>query len=276
MSGHSKWAKIKRSKGLADAKRGAVFTKIGNQITIAAKQGGGDPTMNFILRLAIDKAKAENMPKDNIQKAIDRGIGKGGENIIFENASYEGMMGGDVMFIIDTLTDNKNRTVAELKKIVESTGGTFGAAGSVSWQFEQFGRVNIYLAKLKKSEKYGGIDTLQHENSPVDEVTLQLLDIKGVSDIKETEFVFEGQDDLNNDGNSEYKGLEIYTEPAELSQVTKAVESLGYKIESSQLVQLAKNTIELAEDRAEKLENLIGSLDEQDDVQDVWTNVSGY
>lgn len=221
MSGHSKWAKIKRSKGLADAKRGATFTKIGNQITIAAKQGGGDPSMNFILRLAIDKAKVENMPKDNIQKAIDRGTGKGGENIVFENASYEGMMGGDVMFVIDTLTDSKNRTVAELKKIIESSGGTLGAVGSVLWQFDQYGRVNIFLAKTEKSEKYGGIDTLKRDNENLDDIILQILDIQGVHDVKETEFEFDGQDDLKNDGSSEYKGLEIYTDPAALSQVTK-------------------------------------------------------
>lgn len=135
---------------------------------------------------------------------------------------------------------------------------------------------SIFLAKTEKSEKYGGIDTLKRDNENLDDIILQILDIQGVHDVKETEFEFDGQDDLKNDGSSEYKGLEIYTDPAALSQATKSVESLGYKIESSELVQLPKNQIEIGGERINKLENLLGNLDEQDDVQNVWTNVAGY
>lgn len=277
MSGHSKWAKIKRAKGAADAKRGALFTKLGNQITIAAKSGGGDPSMNFVLRLAMDKAKEANMPKDNIQKAIDRGLGTGKDAVVFENVSYEALYGGDIMLIIDTLTDNKNRTITDVKKAVESSGGTMGAVNSVSWQFEEKGRVNVYLAKVKKSEKYGGLDTLERVKESKDEVMLELLEVSGVEDVVDTSFEFNGTDELQNDGSSEYAGLEIYSDKANLNNVFKSIESLGYRIESVGVVKIAKNTITLNDEtRIEKWENMLANIDELDDVQNVWTNVDGY
>jgi len=277
MSGHSKWAKIKRAKGATDAKRGALFTKLGNQITIAAKSGGGDPSMNFVLRLAMDKAKESNMPKENMQKAIDRGLGTGKDAVVFENVSYEALYGGDIMMVIDTLTDNKNRTIAEVKKAVESSGGTMGAVNSVLWQFEEKGRVNIYLAKIKKSEKYGGADTLERVTMSKDEAMLDILEVNGVKDVAETSFEFNGTDETKNDGNSEYDGFEVYTDKMDLNNVYKSLEGLGYKVESVEVVKIPKTTINVSDEtRIGKFENFLANLDELDDVQNVWTNVEGY
>lgn len=278
MSGHSKWAKIKRAKGATDAKRGALFTKLGNQITLAAKSGGGDPSMNFVLRLAMDKAKEANMPKENVQRSVDRGLGTGKDAVTFENAAYEALYGGDIMMIIDTLTDNKNRTVADLKKIIESSGGTLGAINSVSWQFDEKGRVNMYLAKVVPSEKYGAPAKLVRvDESTKDEITLDLLDISGVTDVVDTNFEFAGTDELVNDGNSEYLGFEVYTDKANLNIVYKAIEAKGYKVESVEIVQVPKQTIKITdENRITKFENMLGNLEESDDVQNVWSNVEGY
>ncbi len=147
MSGHSKWSKIKHKKGAADAKRGAVFTKLGNAVTLAARQGGGDPEMNFSLRLAIDKAKAGNVPKENIDRAIKRGTGElGGANL--EEIIYEGFGPNNIPIIIQTLTDNRNRTVAEIKHILEKSGGTMAGPNSVSWMFEK-NNENSFVAKQK-------------------------------------------------------------------------------------------------------------------------------
>ncbi len=276
MSGHSKWAKIKRAKGAADAKRGAVFTKLGNQITLAAKSGGGDANMNFVLRLAIDKAKAENMPKDNIQKAIDRGVGTGKDSVVFENVRYEALYAGTIMIIIDCLTDNKNRTVAEVKKIVESGGGTLGAVNSVSWQFDEKGRVNIYKAKIVAPEKYGAASKLVRSADSNEDVLLEIMDIAGVLDVKDTEFEFAGTDELANDGNSTYDGFEIYSERTDMNAVFNACEKMGYKVESIEIVMIPKQQVQVEEARVEKFENLLSNLEEQDDVQNVWTNVEGY
>lgn len=145
MSGHSKWAKIKHKKGVADAKRGAIFTKLGNAATIAARQGGGDPEINFSLRLAIDKAKAGNVPKDNIERAIKRGTGElGGVNL--EEITYEGFGPNKIPIIIECLTDNKNRTVAEIKHILDKNGGSLSGQGSVMWMFERNKSAEIKFA----------------------------------------------------------------------------------------------------------------------------------
>ncbi|MBU4360663.1 YebC/PmpR family DNA-binding transcriptional regulator [Candidatus Parcubacteria bacterium] len=163
MSGHSKWAKIKHKKGVVDAKRGAIFTKLGNAATIAARQGGGDPEINFSLRLAIDKAKAGNVPKDNIERAIKRGTGElGGASL--EEITYEGFLSlpkqssgfaqaggpGKIGIIIETLTDNRNRTVAEIKHILDKNGGSLGGQGTVMWMFEHNKSAEIkFVAKNK-------------------------------------------------------------------------------------------------------------------------------
>lgn len=276
MSGHSKWAKIKRAKGATDAKRGAVYTKLGNQISLAAKQGGGDPSSNFILRLNIDKAKAENMPKDNIQKAIDRGLGTGKELVVFETAVYEGLYGGDAMFIIDTLTDNKNRTVAEIKKLIESGGGTMGAANSVSWQFDEKGRVNLFLAKVNAPEKYGAASKLVRTNENPEDVMMDIMELTGVDDVVESELEFNDTDEIVKDGDNLYKSLEIYTDKSQLNNIYKSIIEKGYRVESADIVKLPKAMVKLTDEREEKFNNLMSNLDDQDDVQNVWCNVEGF
>lgn len=270
MSGHSKWAKIKRSKGVNDQKRGALFTKLGNAITTASREGGADPDLNFELRLAIDKAKSANLPKDNVLKAIEKGVGTGKDAVTFENVSYEGFISGDIAFIVDCLTDNTNRTYAEIKKGIEQTGGVIGAKNSVSWQFDEKGSITMYCAKIEKSTKYGAPDKLiKFDNR--DEIMLQLLDIKGVEDVQETQLEFESNDELV--GENSYLGLIVYTDKNEFNSVYKAIVSLGYKIESAEVVKVCKNPISVDEEKEKKLENFIEKMDEFDDVQNVWHNV---
>lgn len=270
MSGHSKWAKIKRAKGVTDQKRGALFTKLGNAITVAAKTGGGDADLNFALRLAIDKAKAANLPKDNVQKAIDKGLGVGKDAVSYENISYEGYLGGDIAFIIDCLTDNANRTYAEVRKMAESSGAVMGSVNSVSWQFEEMGRINMYLGKVVKSEKYGGIDKLVKVEGK-DEVMLQILDIPGVNDVLDMELEFVSNDEL--EGEENYMGFEILTSKTDLNHVYKEISKLGYKIESAEVVKICKSPIEITEEKEEKLHNFIEKMEESDDVLNVWHNV---
>src|SRR5438105_1508973 len=143
MSGHSKWATIKRKKGATDAKRGQMFTKITREITVAAKEGGGDPDTNFRLRLAVQKAREENMPADNVQRAIQRGTGAGEGAASYDEIMYEGYGPNGVAFLVQTLTDNRNRTVAEVRSIFTKMGGSLGEAGSVAWMFDQRGLILI-------------------------------------------------------------------------------------------------------------------------------------
>jgi YebC/PmpR family DNA-binding regulatory protein len=137
MSGHSKWSTIKRKKGAADAKRGAIFTRLGREITVAAREGGGDPDINFRLRLAVDRARAENMPKDNIERAVKRGTGEDKDGVAFEEIMYEGYGPKGVAFMIETVTDNRNRSVADIRHALTKSGGSMGEVGSVAWQFER-------------------------------------------------------------------------------------------------------------------------------------------
>ncbi len=137
MSGHSKWSTIKRKKGVADAKRGAVFTRLAREIVISAREGGGDPNSNFRLRLAVDKARAENMPKDNIERAIKRGSGEDKDGVVFETITYEGYVGHGVAVMVETVTDNRNRTVSDLRHALSKAGGNMAEPGAVGWQFEQ-------------------------------------------------------------------------------------------------------------------------------------------
>jgi len=153
MSGHSKWSKLKHSKGAVDAKRSNLFTKIAHTIIIAAKEGGGDSAANFKLRLAIDKAKQANMPKENVERAIDRGLGKTGEGII-ESATYEVFFPGKIAFIIETLTDNKNRTMGELRRVINQYDGNFAQQGAVLWMFDKKGIIRINKEKIKNQDEF--------------------------------------------------------------------------------------------------------------------------
>jgi YebC/PmpR family DNA-binding regulatory protein len=235
MSGHSKWSQIKRQKGANDVKRGAVFTKMGREISVAARAGGGDPDGNFRLRLAIERARAINMPLDTIKRAIEKATG-GGEGEQFEEITYEGYGPGGVAILIETATDNKNRTAADVRSVLTKAGGQLAAPGSVSWQFEQRGV--IILAAGGDAEE------------------LELLAIDA------------GADDVDSSGEQ----VEVYTRPTDLEAVRRALEAAGLKIESAELSMTPKNTIELEESKARQALRLLDILEDHDDVQRVTAN----
>jgi YebC/PmpR family DNA-binding regulatory protein len=236
MSGHSKWSTIKRQKGANDAKRGALFTKLGKEITIAARQGGGDPEANYRLRLAMDKARAANMPADNIKRAIERATG-GDKAIDYEEIVYEGYGPGGVALLVETATDNRNRTAAEVRSIFANSGGQLAGAGSVAWQFEPRGVVSA-----------------ERDGSDPDEIALLAIDAGAV------------------DVDTESDPLEIATEPGDLESIRAALESAGVKIDSAELTMQAKMPIEVDVAKARKNLKLIEALEESDDVQRVTAN----
>lgn len=232
MSGHSKWSTIKRQKAVNDAKKGAAFTKLGRAITVAAREGGGDPDANFKLRLAVEKARGASMPKDNIDRAIKRGTGELQGEII-ETVTYEALAPGDTALIIEALTDNRNRTVNDVKTIVTKHGGTMG---QVMWMFDRRGIINI-------GESLNGIDELA------------LIDA-GAEDVQIGEGV-----------------ITVITAPEKLSSTTQKLEQLGCKIESSELGYWPKNPLQFPEGSAgEKLATLLELLDDNDDVSNIYTN----
>jgi YebC/PmpR family DNA-binding regulatory protein len=235
MSGHSKWSTIKRKKGAADAQRGAVFTKLSREIIIAAKQGA-DPAANFKLRLAVQRAKAQNMPNDNIERAIAKGAGQGeGEQL--DEITYEGYGPGGTAILVATLTDNRNRTVAEVRHRFSRSGGNLGETGSVGWQFE---------AK--------GIITIPVKDADADDVALQAIDA--------------GADDVSVDDGV----LEVQTEPVKLEAVRKTLESAGFEIENADFAMVPKTLIELDEKTAHQAMRLLEGLEDLEDVQRVYSN----
>ncbi len=236
MSGHSKWSSIKRQKGVNDVKRGAVFTKMGREIAVAARAGGGDIDGNFRLRLAVEKARAANMPLDTIKRAIDKATG-GGEAEQYEEIVYEGYGPGGVAILVEAATDNRNRTAADVRSIFTKAGGQLAGAGAVAWQFEPRGLVTIPRA---------GVDA--------DEVALTAIDL--------------GAEDVD----TESDPIEIYTTPGALEGVRRALEQAGYKIESAESAMVAKQTVELDASRARQNLRLVDSLDDLDDVQRVTAN----
>lgn len=237
MSGHSKWSTIKRKKGAEDAKRGKIFTRLGRDITMAARDGGGDENANPRLKLAIAKAKAANMPKDNIERAVLRGTGGlGGEEM--SEITYEGYGTDGVAFVVEVLTDNKNRTLAEIKHVFNRSGGSLASAGSVLWQFEQQG----YIA-------------LNSDGVDFDEVFMVAAEA--------------GADDVS----SEDGAIEVYTPREMFSAVEQALTSAGYAVQDSELRWQAKNETELAPDKALQNMRLMEALEELDDVQSVASNL---
>jgi YebC/PmpR family DNA-binding regulatory protein len=232
MSGHSKWAQIHRQKGAADAKRGALFTRLGNAITIAAKSGGGDQDANFRLRLAVDQAKTANMPKDNIERAIKRGTGElAGDRI--EQITYEGFGPGGMAVIIECLTDNRNRTSSSIKHVLSKYGGSLGGPNSVGWLFEQKGAVRV-------------------ENL-ADELELELIDA--------------GAQDINRDD-----GVAIYTHPNDLKKVKDFLESKNIKIDYAEVEWVAKEKKELSKDLEESAKKFFDELDENEDINNYYSN----
>jgi len=240
MSGHNKWSKIQHQKGRTDKARSSVFTKLLRTVTIAA-QKGSDPNMNFSLRLAIDKAKSENVPKDNIERAIKRGSGEGKEGVVYEEGIYEGFGPGGVAILVETLTDNNNRTVSEMKHLFSKYGGTLGASGSVQWQFKRYGVVRISQEEKNKITDWESFE-------------LELMDA-GVEDIKEQE-----------------EGVELITSVENLKKVLDYLKQKNLTPEDSGMEWVAKDTIELDNETGEKLDVLVEMLEECDDVNEVYTN----
>jgi YebC/PmpR family DNA-binding regulatory protein len=236
MSGHSKWASIKHKKGALDAKRGKTFTKIIREMSIAARLGGGDPNSNPRLRTAVDKAKAVNMPADNIKRAIQKGTGEL-EGAAYEEITLEGYGPGGVAILVEGTSDNRNRTVAEIRHVFTKNGGNLGGAGSVSYMFKPRGFIAI--AKDK-----------------VDEEKLMDLALEaGAEDIVPSGEVFE-----------------VYTSPNSYEAVLAAVKKAGIEPEEAQIGKYAENTITLEGVKAQQMLKLIEALEESDDVQNVWAN----
>lgn len=243
MSGHSKWATIKRQKGVADQKRGQAFTKLANAITIAVKTGGGigDPAQNIRLRLLVEKAREVNMPKNNIERAIERGTGMGEDGRSLEEAVYEGFAPGGTAVIVEAATDNKQRTIGDIKNIFDKAGGTLGQPGSVSYQFEQKGMIIL--------QKKSGVS--------VDDVMLLAADA-GAEDIEEVE-----------------DGIIVYTKVEDLAKVRESLTSQGQVIKDAELTRkpTVMQTVNNEED-AQKIISFLEKLEGLDDVQKVYTNAS--
>jgi YebC/PmpR family DNA-binding regulatory protein len=236
MSGHSKWATIKHKKGAADAKRGKIFTRLIKEITIAAKGGGGDPDGNPRLRTAILAAKAENMPADNIKRAIQRGTGEL-EGLSYEEITYEGYGPGGVAIIVDVLTDNKNRAVSEVRHAFSKNGGNLGAEGAVSWMFSKKGVVSI--AKDEASE-----DRLM-------EIVLE-----------------SGAEDLNDEGDY----WEIICDPKDFEAVTDALKAAKIKTETAEVTKIASTYTKLEGAQANAMMRLLETIEDLDDTQNVYSN----
>jgi len=236
MSGHSKWHSIKHKKGALDAKRGKVFTRIIKELTVAARVGGGDPNMNPRLRTIIADAKAANMPADNIQRAIRRGTGEE-PGVTYEEVTYEGYGPGGAAVIIEVLTDNRNRTVGELRHMLTKHGGNLGESNSVAWMFTKKGYIVIEKAKAQE-------DTLMDA----------VLDA--------------GADDLRDDDDN----WEVLTAPSAFEAVREAVKKLGVEPASAEVAMLPQNYVKLEGKPAQQMVRLMEALDEHDDVQHVWSN----
>jgi YebC/PmpR family DNA-binding regulatory protein len=239
MSGHSHWAGIKHRKGLNDAKRGKVFTKHAKLITIVAREGGGSPDTNFQLRLAIDRARFDNMPKENIDRAIKKGTGEIKEGNEIEEIVYEGIGPGNVQMIIKTATDNRNRTVSEIKSIFTKAGGKLGEIGSVMWNFKKVGNINIAVPE--------GSDPYALEEKAIDA----------------------GAEDTVYSDNA----LTIYTRPEDLQTTRENLEKSGTAVEDAGLVYAPLQKTKLSADTKLDYEKLLGSLDDQDDVQEIYDNL---
>ena len=237
MSGHSKWATIKHKKGIADQKRGQKFTKLIKEISVAARMGGANPDMNAALRTAILKARAENMPKDNIERAIKKGSGEMG-NAVFMELVYEGYAPGGVAIIVDTLTDNKNRTAADVRSTLTKLGGSLGASGCVSYMFQTKGVITYDGSKYTEDE----IFSAALEN--------------GAEDV------------TNEDG-----VIEVTTSPADFGTVLEAMQAAGFEQESADVSRIADQTVTLDKEKAQKVMNIVERLEDLDDVQSVATNL---
>lgn len=258
MSGHSKWSTIKHKKAANDAKKGKIFSKLSTQITHAARQGGGDPEMNPNLRLYIDKAKSAGFPVDRIEKAISKGTGEGSDGVTFEEATYEGFGPGGIQILVETLTDNKNRTVSDLRKLFEEVGGRMGDSGSVSWNFDTKGLIVIKSGHMKEAQKYG--QESEYVALDREEVMMSLMEVDGILDISEVDI----------DG---VEGLEIYTQYNDLARVRDEISKLGYVVVEAEIIKEAKMYKKLEGSELEKAKDALERLEDNDDVQNVWSDL---
>ena len=239
MSGHSKWSTIKHQKGAADAKRGVLFTKLSREIALAVREGGGvDPDMNFKLRLALDRAKSNNMPQDSISRAVKRGSGEGGDGETLEQITYEGYGPGGGAILLQAVTTNRNRTAADVRSAFNRGGGNLGESGCVAWNFELRGVVTVDIEDEDRAEELG------------------LLSIDaGAEDIQIDEGV-----------------LEVYSPLENLQEVQKSIEAEGVAVRTAELSMVPKTTIALADKEAEQTLRLLDALEELDDIQKAFTN----
>jgi YebC/PmpR family DNA-binding regulatory protein len=236
MSGHSKWHSIKHKKGAADAKRGKIFTRLIKELTVAARAGGGDPDMNPRLRTIIADAKQNNMPADNIKRAIRRGTGEE-PGVSYEEAQYEGYGPGGAAVIIDVLTDNRNRTVGELRHLLEKHGGNLAATNAVAWMFAKKGYIVVEKSKADEEKLMGAV-----------------LDA--------------GADDLQDDEDN----WEVFSTPEAFPAVNEAVKKLGIEPATAQVSMIPQNYVKLEGKPAQQMVRLMEALDEHDDVRHVWSN----
>jgi YebC/PmpR family DNA-binding regulatory protein len=236
MSGHSKWSSIKHKKGAADAKRGKLFTKLARAITVAARDGGPDPDGNAALATAIQKAREASMPKDNIQRAVDRGSGVGSDAAAIERVVFEGYGPGGAAVLVEALTDNRNRTSAEVRHAFSKRGGSLGEPGSVAWIFEKRGVLAVDGARYDEDDLIAAIDA--------------------------------GADDVSEEGEL----LRVLCDPAALGAVRKALESGGVEIQSADVAMEPKSTVEIKGNDAKSLLGLIEDLEDDDDVNEVHAN----
>jgi len=238
LSGHSKWSSIKHKKGAADAKRGKLFSKLSRAIIVAAKEGGGDPANNLALQNAIEKAKSYSMPKDNIDRAIAKGSGADADADAFETIVYEGYGPEGVAVIVEALTDNRNRTAADVRHMFQKHGGNLGATGAVAWQFERRGVVVV-------------------PTDGVDEEELLLVAADG------------GAEDVEQDGSV----FQVTSAPESLASVRTAIEGAGFAVDSAELMMVPKTTVAVEDEaKARRVMRLIDALEDNDDVQDVYAN----
>jgi YebC/PmpR family DNA-binding regulatory protein len=236
MAGHSKWAGIKHKKAVVDARRGKLFTKLARAITVAAKEGGGDPDSNARLALAVQKAKDASMPKDNIERAIAKGTGEGGDAAALEDVLYEGYGPGGVALLIEAVTDNRNRTGSEVRHIFSKHGGNLGEPGSVAYLFDKKGLIVV------DGERYSEDDLLMAIDAGAEDITMD--------------------DDV----------FEVLCDPSSLSDVRSALDEAGIEVQTAEIAQLPQVRVPLEEDAAVKLLRLIDALEEQDDVDTVHAN----
>lgn len=238
MSGHSKWSTIKRQKGAADIKRGAVFTKIANAITIAVKKGGGvgDPEQNPKLRLAVEMAREANMPKDNIERAIARAKNKGEGEL--QEVTYEGFAHGGISILVEAATDNTNRTTSEVKSLFSKNGARFAEPGAVGYLFKQIGEI-----------------TVVKDGKSIDEIFLSAADL--------------GAEDVEDRGEE----VAVYTDVGNLSWVKDGLISQNFKVISAEISRVPINKVEVSEDEKEKIINFLSTLENMDDVQKVYSNI---